>query len=313
MPGLCSPDSASHAGSFRSWRDRVRSARRRSSARRLTVSADPVTTPLPTLRWARVQGWLEAQWTVGRHRADDDDRGAVLVVDEIQKIPDWSSVVKALWDADTAAGQRLQVVLLGSAPLLVQRGLTESLAGRFELTRVRHWSFDEMRTAFGFDLNTYLVFGGYPGAAPLVRDEGRWRAYILDSLIETSIARDVLLLNRVTKPALLRQLFGLACAYSGQVLSYNKMLGQLQDAGNTTTLAHYLELLGGAGRTVAVEVKATTQHRRTTGLDTFRSIHDPDKILVVGAGGLDLETFLVTDPAEWLTPAERPPAHGHSS
>jgi predicted AAA+ superfamily ATPase len=57
----------------------------------------------------------------------------------------------------------------------------------------------------------------------------------------------VLLLTRVDKPILLRRLFELACHYSGQILSYTKMLGQLQDAGNTTTLAHYLELLGGAG------------------------------------------------------------------
>ena len=141
----------------------------------------------------------------------------------------------------------LRVFLLGSAPLLVQRGLGESLAGRFELIRFPHWSFAEMRGAFGWDLSRYLFFGGYPGAAPLAGDVSRWRAYVLDSLVETSISRDVLLMTRVDKPALLRQLFRLACDYSGQVLSYNKMLGQLQDAGNTTTLSHYLELLGGAG------------------------------------------------------------------
>lgn len=104
-----------------------------------------------------------------------------------------------------------------------------------------------MRAAFGFSLDEYLIFGGYPGAASLVGDPARWARYVADSLIETSIARDVLLLSRVDKPALLRRLFELACRYSGQVLSYTKMLGQLQDAGNTTTLAHYLELLAGAG------------------------------------------------------------------
>jgi uncharacterized protein len=139
------------------------------------------------------------------------------------------------------------VVLLGSAPLLVQRGLTESLAGRFEILHLPHWSLAEMRAAFDFSWEQYVYFGGYPGAAPLAGEPGRWRRYILDALVETTIARDVLLLTRVDKPALLRRLFELGCRYSGQVLSYTKMLGQLHDAGNTTTLAHYLELLGGAG------------------------------------------------------------------
>src|SRR5690606_19824244 len=138
-------------------------------------------------------------------------------------------------------------VLLGSAPLLIAQGLSESLAGRFETIPLSHWSFTEMQEAFGWSLDAYVFYGGYPGAAPLVSDPGRWARYVLDSLIETSISRDVLLLTRVDKPALLRRLFELACRYSGQVLSYTKMLGQLQDAGNTTTLAHYLELLAGAG------------------------------------------------------------------
>ena len=173
--------------------------------------------------------------------------GAVLVLDEIQKIPAWSETVKRLWDEDTRKKRALKVVLLGSAPLLIAQGLTESLAGRFEVLRLSHWSFTEMRAAFGWSLEQYLYFGGYPGAAPLVGDPARWSRYIADSLIETSIARDVLLLSRVDKPALLRRLFELACRYSGQVLSYTKMIGQLQDAGNTTTLAHYLDLLAGAG------------------------------------------------------------------
>jgi len=137
--------------------------------------------------------------------------------------------------------------LLGSSPLLVQQGLSESLAGRFEMIRVGHWSFPEMRDAFGFSVDQYFYFGGYPGAASLIQDEDRWRHYLLDSLIETTLARDILLMNRIDKPALLRQLFRLGCEYSSQILSYQKMLGQLQDAGNTTTLAHYLDLLAGAG------------------------------------------------------------------
>jgi len=202
------------------------------------VSADE-----PTLRAA---DWIGQQWEAARLEATGKT-GAVLVLDEIQKIPAWSGTVKRLWDEDTRKKRPLKVVLLGSAPLLIARGLTESLAGRFETLRLPHWSFSEMRAGFGFNLDDYLCFGGYPGAAPLVRDPVRWSRYISDSLIETSISRDVLLLTRVDKPALLRRLFELACRYSGQVLSYTKMLGQLQDAGNATTLAHYLELLAGAG------------------------------------------------------------------
>jgi len=199
----------------------------------------------PTLRDG---AWIAQQWEAARILARAAGRdGAILALDEIQKVPAWSETVKSLWDADTRARLKLRVVLLGSAPLLIQRGLSESLAGRFELLPVPHWSLAEMRAAFGFTFEQYLFFGGYPGAAPLIGDPSRWARYIKDSLIETTVARDVLLLSRVDKPALLRQLFELGCRYSGQILSYTKMLGQLHDAGNTTTLAHYLELLAGAG------------------------------------------------------------------
>ncbi|AMN45514.1 ATPase AAA [Steroidobacter denitrificans] len=199
----------------------------------------------PTLRAA---DWISQQWEAVRLEATaPDKRGALLVLDEIQKIPAWSETVKRLWDEDTRAKRPLKVVLLGSAPLLIASGLTESLAGRFETLHLPHWPFAEMREAFGCSLDQYLFHGGYPGAAPLIGEPVRWSRYVADSLIETSIARDVLLLSRVDKPALLRRLFDLACHYSGQVLSYTKMLGQLQDAGNTTTLAHYLDLLAGAG------------------------------------------------------------------
>jgi predicted AAA+ superfamily ATPase len=193
--------------------------------------------------------WIEQQWDVARLQARDSAgrHGAVLVLDEVQKVPGWSEVVKRCWDADTAARLALKVVLLGSAPVPVQRGLTESLAGRFELIRVPHWSYPEMQAAFGWTLDQFLFYGGYPGAAELITDPSRWTHYIRDALIETTISRDVLLMTRVDKPVLLRRLFQLGCAYSGQVLSYQKMLGQLQEAGNTTTLAHYLELLAGAG------------------------------------------------------------------
>jgi len=202
----------------------------------------------PTLR---ERGWIAEQWDAAR--LETGKRGALLVLDEIQKIPGWSETVKRLWDEDTRARRALKVVLLGSAPLLIQRGLTESLAGRFEVLRLPHWSFAEMREAFGFELDQYLYYGGYPGAAPLITEPGRWARYIADSLIETTISRDVLLLTRVDKPALLRRLFELGCRYSGQILSYTKMLGQLHDAGNATTLAHYLDLLAGAGMVAGLQ------------------------------------------------------------
>jgi predicted AAA+ superfamily ATPase len=205
----------------------------------------------PTLRGP---GWLDQQWEAARLQARDAGRpGAVLVLDEIQKVPRWSESVKRLWDEDTRARRPLKVVLLGSAPLLLQRGLSESLAGRFEVLHLPHWSLAEMREAFGWSLDQYLFHGGYPGAAPLIGEPARWARYVLDSLVETTIARDVLLLSRVDKPALLRRLFELGCRYSGQILSYTKMLGQLHDAGKTTTLAHYLDLLAAAGMLVGLQ------------------------------------------------------------
>ena len=190
--------------------------------------------------------WIEQQWEVARLKVESE-KNSLFVMDEAQKIDGWSETVKRLWDGDTAKGLSLHVMLLGSSPLLVQRGLTESLAGRFEVIPVTHWSFGEMREAFDWGLDEYIFFGGYPGGADLVNDQKRWSNYIRDALIETTISRDILLMTRVDKPALLRRLFELGCSYSGQILSYQKMLGQLQDAGNTTTLAHYLNLIEGAG------------------------------------------------------------------
>ncbi len=238
----------------------------------------------PTLRGGE---WIAQQWDAARLEARDAGRrGALLVLDEIQKISGWSEAVKRLWDADTAHGVSLKVVLLGSAPLLIQRGLTESLAGRFEVLRLPHWSYAEMRAAFGWTLDQYVLYGGYPGAALLVKEPERWARYVKDSLIETTISRDVLLLTRVDKPALLRRLFELGCAYSGQVLSYQKMLGQLQDAGNTTTLAHYLELLSGAGMVAGLQKFAGAARQRGSSpkLQVFNTA------LLGAQSGLTLET-----------------------
>lgn len=200
----------------------------------------------PTLR---DRSWIMQQWEIARIKAREKEgkKGVLLILDEVQKVGQWSEVIKWLWDEDTASGLPLKVVLLGSSPIIVQKGLKESLAGRFEIIPVTHWSYAEMHEGFGWNLEQYIFFGGYPGAVALIEDPDRWARYIIDSLIETTISRDILLLTRVDKPALLRRLFQLACDYSGQVLSYQKMIGQLQEAGNTTTLAHYLNLLEGAG------------------------------------------------------------------
>ncbi len=211
------------------------------------------------------RSWIEQQWEYVRLKLKSGGggrAGGVLVLDEIQKVPGWSETVKRMWDEDSAGDLPIHVVILGSSQLLMQKGLTESLAGRFEILPVAHWSFPEMKEAFGWDIDRYLFFGGYPGAAPLIEDQDRWRSYIVDSLIETTVSRDVLLMTRVDKPALLRRLFDLGCSYSGQVLSYQKMLGQLQDAGNTTTLSHYLELLEGGGLVMGLQKFSGQKVRR---------------------------------------------------
>lgn len=236
----------------------VRQALRETDSPAHYASADD-----PTLRDAT---WLEAQWEQGRRLAHARNGAAVLAIDEIQKVGNWAETVKRLWDEDRGAEMPLRVVLLGSAALRVQKGLSESLAGRFELIRASHWSFGEMRDAFGLSLDEFIYFGGYPGAATLIEDEPRWAAFVLDSIVETTVSRDLLLLTRVDKPALLRGLFRLVCDYSGQIVSYQKLTGQLQDAGNTTTLAHYLDLLAAAGLAVGLEKYsvAKVRQRRST-------------------------------------------------
>jgi len=191
-----------------------------------------------------VECWAQAR---AKARALPEGTHFVLAIDEIQKISRWSEVVKGLWDADRAEGLNLHVVLLGSSPLLMQKGLTESLAGRYEMIPMNHWSYPEMQEAFDFSLDEFLYFGGYPGSARLIRDEQRWRQYVRASLIQPNIEKDILQMTRVDKPALLKTLFELGCAYSGQIVSFTKLQGQLQDAGNTVTLSHYLDLLAQAG------------------------------------------------------------------
>jgi hypothetical protein len=211
----------------------------------------------PTLK---SPSWIEQQWEAARTKTRTGK--ALFILDEVQKITGWSETVKRLWDEDSAEGLSLYVIVLGSSPLLVQSGLTESLAGRFEVIPITHWCFSEMREAFGWNMEQYVFYGGYPGSADLINDHKRWSHYVMDSLIETTVSRDILLMKRVDKPALLRRLFDLGCAYSGQILSYQKMLGQLQDVGNTTTLAHYLNLLQGAGLLIGLPKYAGQVVRR---------------------------------------------------
>ena len=192
--------------------------------------------------------WIETQWNIARLKLKNNKLSEIiLVIDEIQKVDNWSEIVKANWDADKINSIEIKLVLLGSSRLLLQKGLTESLAGRFESIYMGHWSYLEMHEAFGFTEEQFVWFGGYPGAAELIGDESRWKDYILNSLIETTVSKDILLIERINKPALLRNLFELGCSFSGQILSYTKILGQLHDAGNTTTLSHYLKLLDSAG------------------------------------------------------------------
>ena len=188
--------------------------------------------------------WIQNQWNLARRDALAGP--SLLILDEVQKVRGWSDVVKACWDEDRAASRDIQVLLLGSSAMLLARGATESLAGRFFLHRCLHWSWPECREAFGWDLDQWIFFGGYPGAAPLVDDQPAWQSYVLDSLIETVLSRDVVAMQTVAKPTLLRHLFSFAASHPAQIVSYNKMLGELQDAGNTTTLAHYLRLLTSA-------------------------------------------------------------------
>lgn len=217
--------------------------------------------------------WLVRIWESARQAARLSQKQYILVLDEIQKLDGWSEIVKGLWDADRAENLSLHIILLGSSPLLMQKGMTESLAGRYELIRLTHWSFSEMTEAFDFDLNDYLYFGGYPGAAAFIREEPRWKNFVRDSLINPNIQKDILMMNRIDKPALLKQLFNLGCEYSGQLLAFSKMITQFQDAGNTVTLAHYLDLLNGAGLITGLQKYATQKIRRRASVNKFNVLN----------------------------------------
>lgn len=207
--------------------------------------APPDAAPLP----GRAFGpeWLVSTWNRARVAANRSPRGLVLALDEVQRIRNWSGIVKGLWDGDRRTGCPLRVVILGSAPWAMLTGIHESLAGRFDPFPVMHWSLEEMQRGFGVTLDEYIFFGGYPGAAIHIRNLPRWRGHVRYTIMDPVIERDILSLTRVDKPSLMRALMDLAPDYSGQIVSYRKLQGQLDDAGNTTTVARYLDLLADAG------------------------------------------------------------------
>jgi len=240
--------------------------------------------------------WIEQKWETARLKMRvQQAKEFILVIDEVQKIPNWSETVKSLWDRDTLNGTDIKLVLLGSSRLLLHKGLTESLAGRFETMYLGHWSFLEMEKAFNWTPDQYAWFGGYPGGAELIGDEDRWKNYINNSLIETSVSKDILMLTRVDKPALLKRLFELGCQYSGQILSFTKIQGQLQDAGNTTTLSHYLSLLDTAGLLAGLEKYAANVIRKRSSSPRFQ-VHN--NALLSAQKNENFEEIM-QKPAEW--------------
>lgn len=215
--------------------------------------------------------WISNCWATARAQMSmDQHKTFILVMDEIQKLKSWSEVVKKEWDDDTFNDRNLIVVLLGSSRVMLQKGLADSLAGRFETIRMTHWSYPEMRDAFGMTLEQYLYFGGYPGAASLIDDSERWRQYIRDSIVDATINKDILYDTVIGKPALLRQTFELGASYSGQILSLTKMVGALQDAGNTTTLSGYLNILKESGLMAGLQKFSMDHARRRASIPKFQ-------------------------------------------
>ena len=242
----------------------------------LMFSADDV----PSIR----REWIAECWETARAKVRVEQSGSVvLVIDEVQKISGWSEVVKKMWDEDTFNDTNIKVVLLGSSRVLLERGLADSLAGRFETIKVPHWSFVEMREAFDFSLEQYVYFGSYPAAASLIDDEGRWAEYIQSSIIDATINKDILVDAVVNKPALLRQTFELAAAYSGEILSLTKMTGRLQDASNTTTLSSYLHLLDESGLVCGLQKYSADASRRRASIPKYQVYNNALRSVFCGA------------------------------
>lgn len=224
--------------------------------------------------------WISNCWASTRSLKDNKNCDCiVLVVDEIQKVANWSEVVKKEWDDDTFHNRNIKVLLLGSSRVLLEKGLSESLAGRFEEIRMSHWSYKEMKECFGFTVDQYLFYGGYPGAAALIDDGERFEQYIQSSIIEATINKDILMDTPIGKPALLKQTFELGAAYSGNLLSLNKMLGSLQDAGNTSTLAGYVNLLNESGLLCGIQKYSVDMSRRRASIPKFQVYNNALKVV----------------------------------
>ena len=245
---------------------------------------------------AKDTDWIRRVWDSARTAMlFRKEKEFLLVIDEIQKIANWSEAVKREWDEDTRKGVNLKVVLLGSSRLLLKKGLTESLAGRYELIRLGHWSYQEMRDAFGFTLDEYVYFGGYPGPAHLIGNERRWKKYVKDSLVAPAIEKDVIMTSNIYKPALMKRLFELGCGYSAEVLSLTKLIGQLQDAGNVTTLAGYLEILNQCSLLAALQKYARDDARKYNSIPKYQVYNNA---LMTAYKGQTFEKDR-TDPKVW--------------
>lgn len=238
--------------------------------------------------------WISQIWETARFKLKTEPE-VLIIIDEIQKINNWSEVIKKEWDKDTKENNNIKLIILGSSRLLIQKGLSDSLAGRFETTYLGHWSYDEMNKAFGWSLEEYIYFGGYPASNKLIKDEQRWKDYITNSLIETTISKDILMLTRVDKPALLKELFEIGSQYSGQILSFNKIIGQLIDAGNTTTLSNYLKLLSDCGLLSGLEKYSKEIIRKRSSIPKFQ-VHNN---ALISSLSNDSFPYILEDKKKW--------------
>lgn len=254
----------------------------------LLYSADTIPSTSP--KWIS-ECWANARLQMRAQQLEE----MILVIDEVQKLKNWSEYVKKEWDADSLNHINLKVVLLGSSRILLEKGLAESLMGRYEEIRMSHWSYPEMREAFNMSLEQYIYYGGYPGAAQLIEDEERWANYVNGAIIDATINKDILMDSPISKPALLRQTFELSVAYSGKILSLTKMLGALQDAGNTVTLARYLNLLGDSGLVTGLQKFSVDMARKRASIPKYQVYNNA--LLSVLSGMSFKES--VTDSKRW--------------
>lgn len=239
--------------------------------------------------------WIPNRWQEARMKMDlHEDKEHILIIDEVQKIDGWSEQVKKEWDEDTRKKRNLKVILLGSSRVLLQKGLEESLEGRFESIKMGFWEWSEMRDAFGFTLQQYIYFGGFPGLAPDIGDEDRWRSLMEDTIISPILTRDILEIEEIRNPALLRQVFELACIESARELSLTKMQGTM-NSGTVPTIKSYLNILD---QTMAVKPM------QKYALSVIKEKNSVPKMQVYNSafrnryGQFSFEEA-VTDPTEW--------------